>query len=150
MANPHFTRLASRVTARANALKDDKDALAAMIADWKAGAVTMQAQAAQLSASAPAIPVGGAVSITIPQAEQLVVWIDQTIAWGGDLVSLANDIDWSGWLNWFITDINYMIVELQNLADWVSANAAAIDSFETVVNDVLVIIASASALLAIV
>jgi hypothetical protein len=147
-----YTRLASKVSARAVTISADQTSLAAMLSDCKTCAQGLQDQASKLTAAAPVPvppPAPPAAAITAPSAQELVAWIDQTIVWAGDIVSLANNIDWSGWLNWFITDINSMTVDLQNLANWVSANAAAIDNFETVVNDVLTIISGASAMLAI-
>jgi hypothetical protein len=118
-------RLALNVTTAAKTLQADSVKLNQMIASVKQGAAQFKAQSAQLLKTAPNTT-----------ASDLVSWIDQVITWAKNLVSWAHSVDVFGWLNWFINDVNSGITDLQNLANWVNANAGAINEFGTIVSDV--------------
>jgi hypothetical protein len=123
--NAQTTRLASAVTTASKTLQADSVKLNQMVTTFKQGAAGFKTQSAQLLKAAPHTT-----------ASDLVKWIDQVITWAKDLVSWAHSIDWFGWCNWFINDVNSGITDLQNLANWVNQNANEINEFGTIISDV--------------
>lgn len=134
--NAQTARLALSVTTAASTIQADSVKLNQTITTVKQGATALLTRSANLKKTAPHTT-----------AQQIVSWIDQVITWAKDLVSWAHGIDWFGWLNWFINDINSAITDLQNLANWVNANANDINEFGTIVQDVVNIIGWAEEIL---